>query len=266
MIKKTILSLMLLSGVAVAQDSDTMPAPAELPPPIYGADQYIDSTGCAFLRVILGDEVIWAPRFRPDGIQACGMAPSLSSPPAQTETALAPAEPTPASPKPKPEEVAEPELLAPAQDAQPGAPTRPPLDASTAGVSVEPEAPEPQPPFTTAEPVTEPVEESPTEPLTEPDLAEESPIEPTPDISTARGTTGFEEPGFYVQAGAFGVPSNAARVAGLFTAEGWGVETRSAGRLTVVYAGPFGTEAEAQTALAQIRRQGMPDALIRVQN
>lgn len=52
------------------------PAPAEPPPEDFTARQYIDSTGCVFLR---DDAGRWAPRVARDGSQLCGYPPSLSA-------------------------------------------------------------------------------------------------------------------------------------------------------------------------------------------
>ncbi|MEM1361154.1 MAG: SPOR domain-containing protein [Pseudomonadota bacterium] len=260
MMKTTTLSMMFLGGMAVAQGADDMPAPAEIPPPIFGADQYVDSTGCAFLRVLLGNDVIWAPRFRPDGTQACGLTPSLTSQPPRTETAVATVEPSPEPPVQKPEAIAPLEPSQSVRVVQETPSPTPPLETETATSSAVPEALEPTPPTETEKAASD-ANQAASAALEQPQAAVS-----TTSGTSARAARGFDDPGFYVQAGAFGVPSNVARLSNSFTEAGWGVETRASGRLTVVYAGPFATSTEAQTALTQIRRQGMPDALILRQN
>lgn len=133
-----------------------LPRPAELPPVDYQPDDYVDSAGCAFSRVLLGGAPFWAPRFGADGGQACGLEPSL------------------------------------ADVAQPGERAQ----------------------------------------------------------------------GFYIQAGAFGGSQIARRVRDDFVARGWGAETRPAGPLTAVFAGPFADADAAAEALTEIRASGMPDAFI----
>ncbi len=72
---------------------------------------------------------------------------------------------------------------------------------------------------------------------------------------------------YYVQVGTFGVPENAAGAAlrlsslGLPTAKG--NLNKNGKALQIVYAGPFGTAAEAQSALSAARSVGFSDAFIR---
>ena len=168
-------------GAASAQSD--LPVPAEPPPAGFAPDAYIDSAGCGILRVRVGGDPVWAPRFRMDGTQLCGLPPSFGATPGTaTETG--------SDPRPETGSVA---------DAD---------DASDPG-----------------------------EERTRP-------------------------PGYYVQAGAFGLRENALGVRDAFLAQGWGAETEPAGRLTAVFAGPFAGEEDAQAALALIRRQGMPDAFV----
>ena len=174
--------VLLCPWAAWAQDS--LPEPAEVPPAGFAADAYVDSAGCGFLRVMVGGQQVWAPRYRMDGTQLCGLQPSFG--------------------------------------VQAGA-----------GSEASPES-----------------------------AAEtgESPAAPA-----GAAEEGGRPPGYYVQAGAFGLRQNALGVRDGFIAQGWGAETQPAGRLTAVFAGPFADIEAAEAALAVIRRDGMPDAFIFLQ-
>ena len=69
---------------------------------------------------------------------------------------------------------------------------------------------------------------------------------------------------YRVQIDAFAQSANAERTAGRLAAMGYPVSRGAAkgGRLQVVYAGPFGSGAEAQAALAQLRAAGFGDAIL----
>lgn len=54
--------------------------PAEVPPESFVARQYVDSTGCAFVRGLNTDAPLWTPRLARDGTVLCGFKPSLPSP------------------------------------------------------------------------------------------------------------------------------------------------------------------------------------------
>lgn len=81
--------LVAASGqVALAQSS----GPAEVPPNSYAANQYVDSTGCAYIRAGIGGNTNWVPRLKADRSQMCGLMPSLAPRPA-APTAVASAAP-----------------------------------------------------------------------------------------------------------------------------------------------------------------------------
>ncbi|WP_439138414.1 hypothetical protein [Roseicyclus sp.] len=50
--------------------------PAEIPSASFRGDQYVDSRGCAFVRVGVGNNIQWVPRVGRDRRQLCGLAPS----------------------------------------------------------------------------------------------------------------------------------------------------------------------------------------------
>ena len=50
--------------------------PAELPPPDYAGQQYVDSRGCLFLRAGRPGEVLWLPRVTRAGVPLCDNPPS----------------------------------------------------------------------------------------------------------------------------------------------------------------------------------------------
>ena len=115
----------LLGQSAMAQQSLGPDGPAELPPESFADAQYVDSTGCVFLRAGLNDEVMWVPRVTKDRKPLCGYAPSLAAPVPAVEGAVDVVAPL-AAPEPAAEEAqatvapeAQPATAAP--EAQPAA-------------------------------------------------------------------------------------------------------------------------------------------------
>ena len=66
-------------ATAFAQSGE-LALPAEFPPASFTGNQYVDSTGCAFLRAGLSGVVTWVPRVNRDRTQLCGFQPTLVSP------------------------------------------------------------------------------------------------------------------------------------------------------------------------------------------
>ena len=69
-----VLAAALLGGPVQAQPAQ----PAELPPEGYTGQQFVDSTGCAFLRGSVNGQVVWLPRLDADRQPICGMEPSIA--------------------------------------------------------------------------------------------------------------------------------------------------------------------------------------------
>ena len=100
----------LLGGVdGSAQSLRNAPTPAEFPPPSYQGRQYVDSSGCVFIRAGVGTNVTWVPRVSRDRKALCGFQPSLAqaTPPVAAPvptkvatTAPAPVKPAPVKPTP----------------------------------------------------------------------------------------------------------------------------------------------------------------------
>jgi hypothetical protein len=75
-----------LSGPVAARD---LIRPAELPPPDYAGEQYVDSRGCLFMRAGTPGNTLWLPRVTREGVPLCGNPPSGRRVPVVEEGAAA---------------------------------------------------------------------------------------------------------------------------------------------------------------------------------
>lgn len=265
--------------------------PAELPPAAFQGQQYVDSTGCVFLRAVYGDTVSWVPRVTKDRKQLCGYPPTdLSSVATPTPKPVVPAEPAPAEPAPGEATASEPAAPEPAP-APVAVAEEAPVAVVEAAVAPVPK-PEPKP---AAKPkVRSKAVAAAPQPTGHTAFATESAAVPGTPAQTSPlkvilrqgngGTTELEgvvvgkqpdgrrvvqivgpAPGpLFVQIGTFAVPSNAEGAAGRLRGLGLPVSRGAlkGGALQVVYAGPFATAAAAEAALAAVRQAGFSDALI----
>lgn len=63
--------------------------PAELPPPDYAGQQYVDTRGCLFMRAGTPGNELWIPRVTRQGVPMCGNPPSGRRVPVVEEGAAA---------------------------------------------------------------------------------------------------------------------------------------------------------------------------------
>lgn len=340
---KVVSAALLLAAVVGSPALGDLRGPAELPPPGYNGQQYVDSRGCVFLRAGHGGREAWVPRVTRDRKQLCGYPPSgraveTSEAPAPAPKPVAKAEPAPA-PVPVPKPVAAKPVPAPAAaKAAPSVSAGKKMPAPAGGTAAKKivvasvdAIPTPPPGYklaweddrlnpnrgkqtvqgvsdqdkiwtrtvpaelragsdveerpltvvvrfsdgSVAErsgvvvstksggkkvvkllPATKVAKSTKSEPKGAPEKAEPAKTAKTAAPAKAAGAR------IFVQVGSFGMPANAEGTAGRLGAMGLPVARGKAGALQVVYAGPFGSAADAKAALAAVRGAGFPDAVI----
>ncbi|MEM6589846.1 MAG: SPOR domain-containing protein [Pseudomonadota bacterium] len=152
------------TGWTTDVDAQTSPkaVPAEFPPASFTGRQYVDSTGCVFIRAGIDNDVSWVPRLTRGRQQVCGFQPSLSAsaiaqvnalraaaPEPATTTAAATPAPAPApAPAPRvvrapatPAPAAKPATAAPAPAAAPAKPKAKPKPAPVATTTARAKVP-----------------------------------------------------------------------------------------------------------------------------
>ena len=102
-------------GAVVAQSSSILPA--EFPPADFAGNQYVDSSGCAFIRAGISGNVTWVPRMTQQRNQLCGFEPTFGG------QAVA------AAPLPNNVEIIAPDPEVAAAEIAAGAPTDPAAEA-----------------------------------------------------------------------------------------------------------------------------------------
>ena len=83
---------------SMAQAQSNLRPPAEVPPSSYSGSQYVDSTGCVYVRAGSSGSVTWVPRVTRDRQPVCGFQPSLTTATAArstTQPVLVQAKPAP---------------------------------------------------------------------------------------------------------------------------------------------------------------------------
>ena len=255
-------------GVAFAQAD----GPAELPAADYEGQSYVDSSGCIFLKAGYGGDATWVPRVGQDRKSICGQVPTNA-------VSTAPEAPVVRQARVRQQKIRNAAYTAPVMI---GCPVSVPVArryATTDGGSVVvctatngslTGAVSPIYPAGSGvgaalsknrmSGATIPLSNGQIAVAQDQASALHSPAKAAPD-PIARGGK------FYVQVGAFAQPSNAdgasARLAALGLPVSKGNFSKQGQALQVIFAGPFSSGADAQTALNAARGNGFTDAYIR---
>jgi hypothetical protein len=149
------LAIFAISGVLVAGAANAQireQQPAEFPPASYKGKQYVDSSGCVFIRAGIDGDVSWVPRVTRNRKTICGFKPSLGATVAAAAPAAAPkAKPVqitldaaPAAAVPAPPSAVKPRVVAPVVVRQTAvrrvAPPKPPVKAKPVVIAPAPVA------------------------------------------------------------------------------------------------------------------------------
>lgn len=253
-IAATVLVVVSATAGAMAQPAAAPDGPAELPPASFSGQSYVDSKGCAFLRVMVNGAQGWAARLTPDRKAVCGEAPSLPKPAAQeaaAEKSGALAAPAAASGKAAGLPVTPPKVVA--QKA-------PPVVQKVARA---------------VKPVMQPAAKAAPAPVAVTSSAAPAKlrtmivkqdglwrqIEVTGVVPAAKSRIVM---GHYIQVGAYGRPANAEAARQALRKTGLPVRTamvqKGQAALELVLAGPFDDSATAGKALITARKAGFHDA------
>lgn len=245
--------MVVLAVFAAAAPAHAGERPANLPPPGFSGQQFVDSKGCAFLRTETAGGPVWVPRRSRTGQPLCGFRPSFA-PERRSSGARAPGTP-PEIPQPPPAAALAPETAdgdgvqmrsglpkmpeapqlgtVPRPARLPG-PALPRQNRGTAAAQAGDRGQADAPPAQFAAP---------------PVAATAPPVDP----ASHR----------YVQVGAFGGQTNAGRMGAQLEALGLPVYSRAARGLILVMAGPFETQAALDGALATLRAAGIREVILK---
>ena len=139
----SVASLAALCSGSMAQAQ--VRSPAELPPPGFAGQQYVDSRGCVFIRAGHGGQVNWVARIDGTRKPICGQTPSTVKMNAARRELAAPS-PAPAAPTPVVVAAAPPVAAAPARTARSGVPVASYVPPPVTYGAPSPLSPQPQAP------------------------------------------------------------------------------------------------------------------------